>query len=302
MASAEARGAVGAGGVEQVSGGAAIRIFLCGGLGGCLLEQRLHLLLVHLASGWEQECADRGAVGVAESCDALWGRFASPWKGSSRVSSAQSVVSVPLSELGSQLQHPLGNTCHAASAGIVPVHAAAQVGRTAAIAATRGKLALAEQRFRAAAVMRDAHARIARFERESTNAEEEHSPMLSSDHQISSDEEHDPNERSFLEAALRVHNHAHCDRRVRTSGSSSSGESATLTGTVSYRERVALPPDAVAEVSVIDATVQDVAATVVAKTAVPSEGKQVPLPFTLQLRREPDRQDTSLHRAGDDQE
>ena len=64
-------------------------------------------------------------------------------------------------------------------------------------------------------------------------------------------------------------------------GSSSSGESATLTGTVSYRERVALPPDAVAEVSVIDATVQDVAATVVAKTAVPSEGKQVPLPFTL---------------------
>lgn len=56
---------------------------------------------------------------------------------------------------------------------------------------------------------------------------------------------------------------------------------ATVTGTVSYRERVALPPDAIAEISLIDATAQDVAATVVAKTVVRAEGKQVPLPFTL---------------------
>jgi putative lipoprotein len=61
----------------------------------------------------------------------------------------------------------------------------------------------------------------------------------------------------------------------------SSGEGATLTGTVAYRERVALPPDAVAEISLIDATVQDAAAPVVAKATVPSEGKQVPLPFSL---------------------
>ena len=56
---------------------------------------------------------------------------------------------------------------------------------------------------------------------------------------------------------------------------------ATLTGTVAYRERVALPPDAIAEISLVDATIQDVAAMVVAKTTVKSEGKQVPLPFSL---------------------
>jgi putative lipoprotein len=59
-----------------------------------------------------------------------------------------------------------------------------------------------------------------------------------------------------------------------------SGESGTLTGTVAYRERVALPADAVTEVSLIDATIQDTA-PVVAKTTVPSNGKQVPLPFSL---------------------
>ena len=63
--------------------------------------------------------------------------------------------------------------------------------------------------------------------------------------------------------------------------SSSSGEGATLTGTVAYRERVALPADAVAEISLIDATVQDAAASVVAKTSVSLDGKQVPLPFSL---------------------
>lgn len=67
------------------------------------------------------------------------------------------------------------------------------------------------------------------------------------------------------------------------SGSSSSGgaASAAITGSVAYRERVALPPDAIAEVSLIDATAQDVAAPVIATTTVRSEGKQVPLAFTL---------------------
>jgi putative lipoprotein len=65
------------------------------------------------------------------------------------------------------------------------------------------------------------------------------------------------------------------------SKSSEGTDGATLTGTVAYRERVALPPDAVAEISLIDATVQDAAAQVVAKVTVPSEGKQVPLPFAL---------------------
>lgn len=64
-------------------------------------------------------------------------------------------------------------------------------------------------------------------------------------------------------------------------GASSSAEGATLTGTVAYRERVALPSDAIAEISLVDATSQDAGAPVVAKVTVQSEGKQVPLPFSL---------------------
>lgn len=64
-------------------------------------------------------------------------------------------------------------------------------------------------------------------------------------------------------------------------GASSSAEGAALTGTVAYRERVALPADAIAEISLVDATTQDAAAPAVAKVAVRSEGKQVPLPFSL---------------------
>ncbi|HEV7703479.1 MAG TPA: YbaY family lipoprotein [Gemmatimonadaceae bacterium] len=62
---------------------------------------------------------------------------------------------------------------------------------------------------------------------------------------------------------------------------SSSSDGATLTGTVAYRERVALPPDAIVDVSITDATVQEVEARVVARSTVPSQGKQVPLPFSL---------------------
>ncbi|MEO7039632.1 MAG: YbaY family lipoprotein [Gemmatimonadaceae bacterium] len=72
-----------------------------------------------------------------------------------------------------------------------------------------------------------------------------------------------------------------CAHSTGASPNAGGGESAAITGSVAYRERVALPPDAVAEVSLIDATAQDVAATTVATTMVRSEGKQVPIPFTL---------------------
>lgn len=71
-----------------------------------------------------------------------------------------------------------------------------------------------------------------------------------------------------------------CAHRSGTS-SGDGAASAALTGSVAYRERVALPPDAIAEVSLLDATAQDVAAPVIATTTVRSEGKQVPLAFTL---------------------
>ncbi len=49
-----------------------------------------------------------------------------------------------------------------------------------------------------------------------------------------------------------------------------------LAGTVVYRARIALPPDAVAEVRLVDA-----AGGVVARETIPAAGRQVPLPFAL---------------------
>jgi putative lipoprotein len=54
-----------------------------------------------------------------------------------------------------------------------------------------------------------------------------------------------------------------------------------VSGTVAYRERIALPPDAVAEVLLSDVSKMDVAAPVIAKTTVLLDGQQVPLTFAL---------------------
>ena len=67
----------------------------------------------------------------------------------------------------------------------------------------------------------------------------------------------------------------------RPSSSTESGDDASITGTVAYRERIALPADAVAEISLIDASIMDVRTSAIARTTVLSEGRQVPLPFTL---------------------
>lgn len=54
-----------------------------------------------------------------------------------------------------------------------------------------------------------------------------------------------------------------------------------LTGSVTYMQRVALPPNAAIEVKLQDVSRQDVPATTVAETVFAPEGKQVPIPFTL---------------------
>jgi putative lipoprotein len=56
---------------------------------------------------------------------------------------------------------------------------------------------------------------------------------------------------------------------------------AMVSGTVAYRERMALPPDAVVEVRLSDVSRQDVAAPLVAETTVLPEGRQIPIPFEL---------------------
>jgi putative lipoprotein len=56
---------------------------------------------------------------------------------------------------------------------------------------------------------------------------------------------------------------------------------AEVTGTVVYRQRVALPPDAVVHVRLEDASRADAPATVIAQADVDRDGRQVPIPFRL---------------------
>jgi putative lipoprotein len=52
-------------------------------------------------------------------------------------------------------------------------------------------------------------------------------------------------------------------------------------GTVSYRERMALPPDSIVEVRISDVSLQDAPARVLAETTQATSGQQVPIPFEL---------------------
>ncbi|MEW6640198.1 MAG: YbaY family lipoprotein [Pseudomonadota bacterium] len=54
-----------------------------------------------------------------------------------------------------------------------------------------------------------------------------------------------------------------------------------LTGTVSIRERIALPRDAVVEVSLVDVARQDAPSRRIARTRIVTRGRQPPLPFVL---------------------
>ncbi|MCJ8157756.1 YbaY family lipoprotein [Sphingomonas sp. LaA6.9] len=54
-----------------------------------------------------------------------------------------------------------------------------------------------------------------------------------------------------------------------------------LAGTVSYRERIALPADAVVKVQIADVARQDVPARTIAETRIETEGRQVPIAFEL---------------------
>lgn len=56
---------------------------------------------------------------------------------------------------------------------------------------------------------------------------------------------------------------------------------AQVTGSVTYRERIALSPDAVINISLVDTSVADLASQTVAESLINAEGRQVPVPFTL---------------------
>ena len=60
-----------------------------------------------------------------------------------------------------------------------------------------------------------------------------------------------------------------------------SGATASVTGTLTYRERVALPAGAEVRVAVEDVTLADAAPPVLAETRFKTAGEQVPLRFTV---------------------
>ncbi len=61
----------------------------------------------------------------------------------------------------------------------------------------------------------------------------------------------------------------------------SAASPATLSGTVTYLPRIALPPDAVVEVQLKDVSLADAPAKVLAEQTITTAGRQVPIPFTL---------------------
>jgi putative lipoprotein len=56
---------------------------------------------------------------------------------------------------------------------------------------------------------------------------------------------------------------------------------ATVTGTVTYRQRIALPPNAIVKVQLRDVSRMDAPAILIDEQTISTNGKQVPIPFTL---------------------
>jgi putative lipoprotein len=56
----------------------------------------------------------------------------------------------------------------------------------------------------------------------------------------------------------------------------------SLNGTLTYRQRIAVPPDTEATVRLVDVSRADAPATVIAQTRFKTEGRQVPFPFRLE--------------------
>lgn len=54
-----------------------------------------------------------------------------------------------------------------------------------------------------------------------------------------------------------------------------------LSGTVTYRQRSALPPGAVLEISIVDVAKVDAPSRTIGSIRVPTQGRQVPIPFEL---------------------
>jgi len=70
-----------------------------------------------------------------------------------------------------------------------------------------------------------------------------------------------------------------------TAEQSPSPEMLLVRGSLAYRERVALPPDSAAHISVLDVSIADRAADVIAAEIVELQGRQVPITFEIPVDR-----------------
>jgi putative lipoprotein len=64
-------------------------------------------------------------------------------------------------------------------------------------------------------------------------------------------------------------------------GTSGGSASAQVTGSVTYRERIALPPNAVIKVRLVDVSLADAPAVLLAEQSIVAAGRQVPFAFAL---------------------
>jgi len=60
-----------------------------------------------------------------------------------------------------------------------------------------------------------------------------------------------------------------------------SEEPVSVTGNITYRERMALPPTAQVEIQLADVSLMDAPSKTIAQQSFTADGRQVPFPFTL---------------------
>ena len=72
-----------------------------------------------------------------------------------------------------------------------------------------------------------------------------------------------------------------CNNMNQPANANEGAEALAVTGSVYYRERVALPEHAMVTVTLADASKQDVAVKVLSQVSFPAAGKQVPFNFAL---------------------
>ena len=68
-------------------------------------------------------------------------------------------------------------------------------------------------------------------------------------------------------------------------GHSAYTETLVVRGSLAYRERIALPPGSAAHISVLDVSIADRAADVIAAEIIELEGRQVPITFEIPIDR-----------------